>query len=102
MLRVGFVIKELSKSRYIMLALVKMPHTEIAINGNGTEEIIEWIRSKYPIVVLGEDQADKSVPIEETTFWKTMQTNRVGNLLEGYRLKAGVTQAMLAEKTGIR
>ena len=31
-----------------------------------------------------------------------MQSNRVGNLLAGARLKAGMTQAQLAEKLGIR
>lgn len=43
-----------------------------------------------------------SVPIEETDFWKEMQSNRIGNLLAGSRLKAGLTQAMLAKKLGIR
>jgi len=31
-----------------------------------------------------------------------MQSNRVGNLLAGARLKAGMTQAQLAKKLGIR
>ena len=31
-----------------------------------------------------------------------MQSNRVGNLLAGARLKAGMTQAELARKLGIR
>ena len=44
-----------------------------------------------------------SIPIEDTDFWKEIQSNRVGNLLAGARLKAGMTQqAQLAEKLGIR
>jgi len=31
-----------------------------------------------------------------------MQSNRVGNLIAGARLKAGLTQAQLATKLGIR
>jgi transcriptional regulator with XRE-family HTH domain len=31
-----------------------------------------------------------------------MEKNRVGNLLDGARLKAGLTQAQLANKLGIR
>lgn len=31
-----------------------------------------------------------------------MEKNRVGNLLAGARLKAGLTQSQLAEKLGIR
>jgi ribosome-binding protein aMBF1 (putative translation factor) len=33
---------------------------------------------------------------------KEMERNRIGNLLAGSRLKAGLTQAQLAEKLGIR
>jgi ribosome-binding protein aMBF1 (putative translation factor) len=43
-----------------------------------------------------------SVAIEDTDFWKEMQTNRVGNLLTTARLKVGLTQKQLAEKTGIK
>jgi plasmid maintenance system antidote protein VapI len=42
------------------------------------------------------------LPIEETAFYREMQKNRVGNLLEAARLKAGMKQAELAEKIGIR
>jgi transcriptional regulator with XRE-family HTH domain len=31
-----------------------------------------------------------------------MERNRIGNLLAGARLKAGLTQAQLAEKMGVR
>jgi len=45
---------------------------------------------------------DEFVPIESTEYWKKMEKNRIGNLLAGSRLKAGLTQAQLAEKLGIR
>jgi len=45
---------------------------------------------------------EDSIPIEETDFWKRMERNRIGNLLAGARLKAGLTQGQLARKLGIR
>jgi hypothetical protein len=43
-----------------------------------------------------------SIPVKETDFWKEMQTNRIGNLLQGARLKAGIAQAEFAEKLDVR
>ena len=40
--------------------------------------------------------------IERTAYWKEMEKNRIGNLLAGARLKAGLTQAQLADKLGVR
>jgi transcriptional regulator with XRE-family HTH domain len=45
---------------------------------------------------------DKSIPIEETGFYKEMELNRGGNLLEAARLKAELSQKQLAEAVGIR
>lgn len=45
---------------------------------------------------------DELVPIESTDYWREMESNRVGNLLAGARLKAGLTQTQLAERVGIR
>lgn len=42
------------------------------------------------------------VPVEETEFWQEMEKNRVGKLLAGARLKAGLTQAQVAERVGVR
>jgi ribosome-binding protein aMBF1 (putative translation factor) len=84
-----------------MLAVVKKPHIELSIHGENTEELIAWISKKFEINILSSDRSD-SIPIEETDFWKEMQSNRVGNLLEGARLKAGMTQAELAEKLDVR
>jgi transcriptional regulator with XRE-family HTH domain len=45
---------------------------------------------------------DKPIPIEETDFYKGMELNRAGNLLEAARIKAGLSQKQLAEAVGIR
>jgi ribosome-binding protein aMBF1 (putative translation factor) len=84
-----------------MLALVKKPHIELSLHGEHVEELIEWIREKFEISILA-PETDDSVPVEETDFWKEMQSNRVGNLLAGARLKAGLTQAQLAGRLKVR
>jgi ribosome-binding protein aMBF1 (putative translation factor) len=85
-----------------MLALVKTPRIELSIHGERAEEIIAWIRKKYEVSILSTDDAEESVPVEETEFWKEMEKNRVGNLLAGARLKAQLTQGQLAKKLDIR
>jgi DNA-binding XRE family transcriptional regulator len=85
-----------------MLALVKKPHIEISLHGEHVAEIVDWIRKRFEVTVLAEDPEDEWVSIESTEYWKEMEKNRVGNLLAGARLKAGLTQAQLANKLGIR
>ncbi|MBI2192228.1 MAG: helix-turn-helix transcriptional regulator [Planctomycetes bacterium] len=85
-----------------MLALVKKPHIELSIHGERVEEFVAWIREKYDVSVLCAEDADEAVPVEETELWKEMEKNRVGNLLAGARLKAGLTQGQLAKKLAIR
>jgi ribosome-binding protein aMBF1 (putative translation factor) len=85
-----------------MLALVKKPHIELSIHGERVEEIVAWIRKKYEVSILSTDDAEESVRVEETDFWKEMEKNRVGNLLAGARLKARLTQGQLAKKLEIR
>jgi ribosome-binding protein aMBF1 (putative translation factor) len=84
-----------------MLALVKKPRIEISLHGEHADELIEWISKKFEVSILTSENAD-SIDIEETDFWKEMQSNRIGNLLSGARLKAKLSQAQLAEKLGIR
>jgi ribosome-binding protein aMBF1 (putative translation factor) len=45
---------------------------------------------------------DESALVEETDFWREMNSNRVGNLLAGARLKNRLTQKQLAEKAGLK
>jgi len=85
-----------------MLALVKKPHIEISIHGKQTHELLAWIKKKYDITILSDEPEDELVSIESTEYWQEMEKNRIGNLLAGARLKAGLTQAQLAKKLGIR
>ncbi len=84
-----------------MLALVKKPRIEISLQGEHLDELIEWIRKKFEVSILTPENSE-SVPIEETDFWKEMQSNRVGNLLSAARLKANLSQAQLAAKLDVR
>ena len=85
-----------------MLALVKKPHIELSLHGEHVSELVAWIRKKYDVTVLADEPEDEFIPIEGTGYWKQMEKNRVGNLLAGARLKAGMTQAQLADKLSIR
>lgn len=85
-----------------MLALVKKPHIEISLHGEQVDELLAWIRKKFEISVLAAEPADELVSIESTDYWREMEKNRVGNLLAGARLKAGLTQTQLAHELGIR
>ena len=85
-----------------MLALVKKPHIELSLHGEHVDELLAWIKKKYDVAVLADEPNDELVPIESTEYWEHMEKNRVGNLLAGARLKAGLTQAQLAEELGIR
>jgi len=85
-----------------MLALVKKPHIEISLHGEHVSEIVDWIKKRFEVTVLAEEPEDEFVSIESTEYWKEMEKNRVGNILAGARLKAGLTQAQLADKLGIR
>jgi ribosome-binding protein aMBF1 (putative translation factor) len=85
-----------------MLALVKKPRIELSIHGEHVDELLAWIQKKYDLAVLTDEPADELVSIESTEFWKEMEKNRIGNLLAGARLKAGLTQAQLASKLSIR
>ena len=85
-----------------MLALVKTPPIEISIHGERAAELLAWIQKKYDLAVLTEEPDDEFISIESTDFWKKMEKNRIGNLLAGARLKAGLTQARLASEIGVR
>jgi len=85
-----------------MLALVKKPHIELSIHGEHVDELLAWIQKKFEIAVLADEPAGELVSIESTDYWREMEKNRVGNLLAGARLKAGLTQVQLAHELGIR
>lgn len=84
-----------------MLALVKKPRIDISLQGERVDELVEWINKKFEVSILTSDMSE-SIAIEETDFWKEMQSNRIGNLLSAARLKANLTQSQLAGKLGVR
>ncbi|MFH0921117.1 MAG: helix-turn-helix transcriptional regulator [Fibrobacterota bacterium] len=82
---------------------MKKPRTEFSINGAGAKEAVAWLSKKYDIEIISPEVADsETVAIEDTDFWREMNMNRVGNLLEAARLKAGLTQKQVSEAVGIR
>jgi ribosome-binding protein aMBF1 (putative translation factor) len=85
-----------------MLAVVQKPHIEISINGEGAKEALEWIARKFIVHVVSGKEASDTISIEDTDFYREMEVNRAGNLLEGARLKSGISQKQLADAIGIR
>lgn len=86
-----------------MLAVIKEPHTEIALTGEGAKAALAWLARKFDIKVVSPEAAESDmVDVEDTEFWTEMNRNRVGNLLEGARLKAGMSQKQVAEAVGIK
>ena len=83
-----------------MLAVVKTPHIELSINGEGSKEMLDWLARKFRLQVISGN--DEKVNIEETDFYREMEVNRSGNLLEAARLKAGLSQKQLADAAGVR
>ena len=83
-----------------MLAVVKTPHTEITINGDGADKILEHLKKKFTVESLtADDDDEKMVSVKESEYWKTNVTP--GSLLMGFRLKHGLTQSNLAKCSGI-
>ena len=82
-----------------MLAVVKTPHTEISIHGDGSARILEDLKQQFQIEVLAADDDETLVNIRDSEYWKTEVTP--GTLLTGFRLKHGLTQNELAEKSGV-
>ncbi|XPS89997.1 transcriptional regulator, HTH-type [Desulfosarcina variabilis str. Montpellier] len=80
---------------------MKKPRIEISLQGENVEELIEWIRKKFEVSILTPDNSER-IAVEDTDFWKEMQSNRIGNLLSAARIKANMTQAQLAEQLEIR
>ena len=85
-----------------MLAVVKKPHIELSINGEGTKEAVEWLARKFQLKVISGNGPDEKTNIDDTAFYKEMELNRAGNLLEASRIKADMSQKQLAEAIGIR
>ncbi|MEI3040679.1 MAG: helix-turn-helix transcriptional regulator [Victivallales bacterium] len=81
-----------------MLAIVEIPRVELALSGSkkAVTELLEYLRDRYPITVLSnmshERSGDTEVPGQQPA---------PGQLLQNFRLKRGLSQRLLAEKSGI-
>jgi ribosome-binding protein aMBF1 (putative translation factor) len=65
--------------------------------------VLDWIKKKFDLTVISGGTNDEEViPIEETDFYREMNKNRVGNLLEAARIRAGLKQKDLAQKVGVK
>ena len=89
-----------------MLALVKMPHTDIVIHGAHAADIYELIKARFPVAELVESSApvlpvdegdDELVELSRTDWW---EQNRF-RVLRGLRRKHDTSQEELARKSGI-
>lgn len=49
-----------------MLALVKKPRIELSMQGENIDELLNWIKKKYEISILVDDQKDDYVSIGST------------------------------------
>ncbi|MCP3966240.1 MAG: helix-turn-helix domain-containing protein [Lentisphaerae bacterium] len=84
-----------------MLAVVKKPHIEITLKGEGANEIIGWISQKYEVSILEDDAPadnEQFVDIKETEWWQ----NNKHRVITGARHKINMTQNELAAQSGFR
>ena len=91
-----------------MLAVVKTPRIELSISGalDGVNALLKYLRKKYEVDVVNcepaqeeDNDAPDLVSVFETDWWK--ETAFPGSIAAGARLKHELTQAQLAELTGI-
>ena len=84
-----------------MLAVVKTPHTEISIHGDGAASILEYLKKQFVVEILSANDEDDEtlVNVRDTDYWKAKVSP--GSLLTGFRLKHELTQSDLAERSGI-
>ncbi len=83
-----------------MLAVVKKPHTEITLQGAGAEEVLRHIRTKFKVELLSSDKDDEAtLRVRDSEYWQSQVSS--GSLLQGYRLKHGLTQNKLGERVGM-
>ncbi len=59
------------------------------VSGKRVRELLSYISRKKEDQIASSDIDRDLKPIEETSFYREMQENRIGNLLEASRLKTG-------------
>ena len=72
-----------------MLALVRTFHTEISVNGERAERVLEWLRQKFKVEVfsfqsqMADNSDDELIDVNKTVLRLKMRKQ----LLAGFRLK---------------
>lgn len=88
-----------------MLAIVNSPRTEISLSGVGAGDVLEVLKAHFPVKILeaepaalAADPGEELVDLSETEWWKQNHFR----VLTGCRLRRNMTQAKLAELTGLK
>lgn len=88
-----------------MLVVAKAPRINVEVFGEGMDELVKLLRREIPDVVItpepsGDD--DEFVNVVETDWYKKMQAEwHPGDTISVKREHLGLTQAELAERTGM-
>ncbi|MBU8901990.1 MAG: helix-turn-helix transcriptional regulator [Victivallales bacterium] len=82
---------------------MKKPHTEIALHGAGTSQILELLRKKFTVEILDVDTSsvdknDETIELRSTDWWRKNKHR----IIAGARYKIDMTQKELAKQSGIR
>ena len=85
-----------------MLVHVKEPPTDLRVTGPGAEAFVADLRSRYPDLVIADEEDDEYVNIEDTDWYRERKAKMtLGKRLRIYRDNAELTLAVLAELSGI-
>ena len=89
-----------------MLAVVKMPHTDLLIQGDYIpKDLLDDLRTRYGasnVIVKNQNESEEFIDIEETDWYKEISTSTTpAAMLKLCRTDAHWTQKQMAEKLGI-
>ena len=82
-----------------MQVVVKTPH--IRLDGEVTDELVDYLRQRFGEVEVIEDDDDELVEISESDWYRSIKaTMSPGENVRVYRELHGMTQAVLGAKLG--
>ncbi len=85
-----------------MLAVVKVPHTEIRLTGIGARSVLESLKAIYKVVTVEKEDDEDRVDSDRSDWYRKMKGAATpGMALRVYRRNANLTQDDLEKKTGI-
>ncbi len=84
-----------------MQVVAKMPHIDVKMQGVGMNYFLDIIKKEIPSVQIIDDE-DESEDIDDWDYYAQMKSRLTpAKVLKIRRENAGLTQAALAEKSGI-